>query len=164
MKRRIFTVEKANSLLPIVQEAFKAIEFHKAKIRDHGRKLEVLNLLWNDGVAQPSNPDYEAFQVYKRSIENDVSEIERIIQEEIVSRGIRFPVGGIENGLVDFPTTYEGRWVYLCWQNGEPELLYWHETDAGFNGRQRITAEHRRLMGQEDDPDEPDDEDFDGGF
>lgn len=161
MLRRIFTIDEANSLVPLIQEAFKAIEFHKAKIRDHGRKLEVLNLLWEDGVAAPSNPDYDAYQAYKRSIENDVSEIERIIQEEIVRRGIRFPMGGIESGLVDFPTTYQGRWVYLCWQNGEPELLYWHETDAGFAGRQRITEEHKRVMGKEDDPGSLDDADLD---
>jgi hypothetical protein len=157
MRRRFFTVDEANALIPDLEEAFRGMGYFRAKIRDNQRKLEVLSLLWEDRIADPSNPDYTTFLAHKRAIENDVSEIERIIQEEIVRRGLRFPVGGIENGLVDFPSTYEGRWVYLCWQNGEPELLYWHETDAGFRGRQRITDEHKRLMGTDDGGETPDD-------
>lgn len=42
----------------------------------------------------------------------------------------------INNGLVDFPAMREGREVYLCWQYGEQEVIYWHEIEAGFAGRQ----------------------------
>lgn len=157
MRRRVFTIEEANALIPHLEEAFRAIGYFKAKIRDNQRKLEVLGLLWEDSVAEPTNPDYKDFVAHKRAIENDISEIERVVQDEVVRRGLRFPVGALEHGLVDFPSTYQGRWVYLCWQNGEPELLYWHETNAGFRGRQRITDEHRRLMGRDGDPDTMDD-------
>ena len=47
-------------------------------------------------------------------------------------------VKGIEDGLVDFPSLREGRLVYLCWRIGEPDILYWHELDAGFRGRQAL--------------------------
>ncbi len=30
--------------------------------------------------------------------------------------------------------------VYLCWKLGEPEVLHWHELDAGFRGRQSLAA------------------------
>jgi hypothetical protein len=150
MQKRVFTIDEANSLLPVLEEVFKTIDFRKSKIREQGQKLEVLSLLWGDQLADPSSPDYDNYLLHKRAIANDVSEIEGLIQKEIVGRGIRFPVGGIENGLVDFPTTYRGRWVYLCWRSGEPELLYWHETDAGYQGRQIITDEHRNEMGSED--------------
>jgi hypothetical protein len=49
------------------------------------------------------------------------------------------PKGG--DGLVDFPALWDGRLVYLCWKLGEPEVLYWHEIDAGFAGRQPLTAD-----------------------
>jgi hypothetical protein len=32
------------------------------------------------------------------------------------------------------------REVYLCWRLGEPEVMYWHELDAGFAGRQPLGA------------------------
>jgi len=157
MQRKVFTVEEANSLLPAIRDVFGSIDYYKTKIREQSRKLEVLSLLWEGAVADTSNPDYEAYVAGKKSIEDDVGQIEQLVRDEIVRRGIRFPNGGIENGLLDFPTTYEGRWVYLCWQNGEPELLYWHETNAGFPGRQRITDEQRRSMGQPSDPESLDD-------
>ncbi len=43
-----------------------------------------------------------------------------------------------ERGLIDFPSIHEGREIYLCWQFGEEQLLAWHETDAGYAGRQDI--------------------------
>jgi hypothetical protein len=49
------------------------------------------------------------------------------------------PKNGPE-GLVDFPSLIDGRLVYLCWKLGEPEVLFWHEIDAGFAGRQSLTA------------------------
>jgi hypothetical protein len=35
----------------------------------------------------------------------------------------------------------EGREVCLCWKLGEPEVLFWHELEAGFAGRQHLTTE-----------------------
>lgn len=149
MQRKVYTVDEANTLIPVIQEVFRSIDVFKSKILDSGRKMEVLKLLWDNAVADPGNPDHQDFISHETSIGKDVSEIERLIQDELIRRGIRFPVGGIENGLVDFPSVHEGRWVYLCWQNGEDELRYWHETDSGFPGRQQITDEQRRTMGQD---------------
>jgi hypothetical protein len=44
-------------------------------------------------------------------------------------------------GLVDFPTIIDGREAFLCWKLDEPEVLFWHELEAGFAGRQSLTAE-----------------------
>ena len=43
-------------------------------------------------------------------------------------------------GLVDFPAIIDGRMVYLCWKLGEPEVQFWHEITAGFQGRQPLGA------------------------
>jgi hypothetical protein len=44
----------------------------------------------------------------------------------------------LDRGLVDFPALREGREVYLCWEEGEPAIGYWHEPDAGFAGRRPL--------------------------
>lgn len=44
----------------------------------------------------------------------------------------------IERGLVDFPALVSGRQVWLCWQPGETEIGWWHELDAGFDGRKPL--------------------------
>jgi hypothetical protein len=41
-------------------------------------------------------------------------------------------------GLIDFPAVRDGREVYLCWLDGEDEIGYWHEPDAGFAGRRPL--------------------------
>ena len=64
---------------------------------------------------------------------------------------MRFPPGGLDQGLIDFPTFFEGRWVFICWQRGEPEVRFWHELDGGYAGRREIQAEQIIGMGQMDD-------------
>jgi len=44
----------------------------------------------------------------------------------------------LERGLVDFPAIVGGKEVFLCWQEGEPEVEYWHDLDAGFAGREPL--------------------------
>jgi hypothetical protein len=162
MFRKVFTVDEANSMIPLVEDAFRSIESHRDRIHEHGRKIEVLNLLWGNKLRDPSNPDHYDYAMHKRSIENEISEIERVIQDEILRRGIRFPVDGIENGLIDFPSTYQGRRIFLCWRNGEPELRYWHETDAGYPERLPITDEHKRVMGKDEASGRPGGSEMDG--
>jgi len=44
----------------------------------------------------------------------------------------------VQRGLIDFPSLRGGREVYLCWVLGETDIEYWHDTDAGFAGRQPL--------------------------
>jgi hypothetical protein len=43
-------------------------------------------------------------------------------------------------GLVDFPSKMDDRTVLLCWKLNEPEVLYWHELEDGFQGRQPLVV------------------------
>ena len=43
------------------------------------------------------------------------------------------------DGLCDFPSLMDGREVYLCWRLGEPEVMHWHELNAGVAGRKPLT-------------------------
>lgn len=157
MTRRAFTVEEANAALPHVRRVLAAIRRQRAEVSEHGDQLEILDALWDDAVARPGNPDHEAYLAHRRAVTRLTGEIERLIREELAERGIRFPVGGIEHGLADFPTTLDGRWVYLCWRRSEPEVAFWHEVDGGFRGRRRITPALRDRMGRPDDPARHDD-------
>jgi hypothetical protein len=157
MTRKAFTVEEANALLPVARDVLEAIGKLRRELGLHRDKLQVLDALWGEAVGRAGNPDHEEYRTRRRSIQKAVSEIERLIQEEFIARGIRFPVGGLEHGLLDFPTTLDGRWVYLCWRHGEPEVAFWHEVDAGYPGRNPITPRERRRMGRPDDPARRDD-------
>ena len=56
--------------------------------------------------------------------------------EELRALGVE-PKSGTE-GLVDFPALLDGRKVYLCWKLGESRVLFWHDLEAGFVGRQPL--------------------------
>ena len=60
-----------------------------------------------------------------------------VITAELSNAGIQLKDRA--RGLIDFPCFYDGRIVLLCWQLGErEEIEFWHETEAGFAGRQRL--------------------------
>ncbi len=158
MAHRSFTVDEANALVPSLTQTFRTIDAHKYQIREASKKVEVLELLWGNAVRETSNPDHADFMTHRETVDRCLRGIQRCIQEGVVEPGLRLPMGGIEDGLVDIPTTYEGRWVYLCWHMGERELKYWHETDTGFQGRQEITAAQRVEMGRDDSNDIDDSE------
>jgi hypothetical protein len=44
----------------------------------------------------------------------------------------------IERGLVDFPAVIGGREVFLCWEQDEETVEFWHDLDAGYGGRERL--------------------------
>ncbi|WKZ35755.1 MAG: DUF2203 domain-containing protein [Anaerolineales bacterium] len=44
-------------------------------------------------------------------------------------------------GLIDFVALRDGREVYLCWKYGEEQIQFWHEIEAGFQGRRLIDWE-----------------------
>lgn len=47
----------------------------------------------------------------------------------------------IEIGLIDFPTLYREREVYLCWKLGESGIGFWHHVEDGFRGRRPIDSD-----------------------
>ena len=44
----------------------------------------------------------------------------------------------IERGLIDFPALSGGRQVWLCWQLGESDVVFWHDLETGFGSRRPL--------------------------
>lgn len=156
MRRRNFTVGEANALLPHLREVLEEIQGLRDGVGERTDKIKVLDVIWGRGIQDPDNPDHEEFQTLRKGIADDVGEIERLIGEEIIGLGVRFPPGGLEYGLLDFPTLLDGRWVFLCWRQGEEELVAWHEMADGFDGRKPLTAGVAGRMGKPGSQEIPD--------
>jgi len=152
MPHRSFTVEEANALIPRLDGVLEEIADARTVVERCQAGIRLLKTLWGKDVEDTQNPDFEEYDTHCRALEESAQLIERLINEEIQDRGLRFPQGGLQYGLVDFPTTYHGRWVYLCWRKGEPQIMYWHEIDAGYGGRTPLSPGHAAAMGRHDDP------------
>lgn len=72
-------------------------------------------------------------------------------RKESAARGLKSAVERIQEtgcqlkdlqmGLVDFPTLYGDREVYLCWKLGEHGIGFWHPVEDGFKGRRPIDCD-----------------------
>jgi hypothetical protein len=148
MRGKIFTVAEANALLPRARAAMGRVRAAGAAARRRADRIAVLGVLWGARVRDPSHTDHAEYRRHGEALARIRRRVERLVAREITARGIRFPPGGIEHGLLDFPSTLDGRRIYLCWQDGEGEVEFWHDTHAGFAGRRPITSEQAARIGR----------------
>jgi hypothetical protein len=134
-KKKYFTVAEANSTLPLARAIVGDIAALARDLRERHERLSRLKSNDRGKLA----PEYqEELQQVTDEFDRDQERMREYVRE-LTELGIELK--DFDTGLVDFPCRLEGRDVYLCWRLGEPEVGHWHETDAGFAGRRRITAE-----------------------
>lgn len=123
---KFFTVEEANELLPTVIPKLKKIQRLYATIdelRDHARAAAGAS---DFGGGMEGGTAYVNTLYKIGKMTTDLNEL-----------GIELK--DYTRGLIDFPSLRGERTVYLCWQIGDGEEIgWWHETDAGFAGRQPL--------------------------
>jgi hypothetical protein len=44
----------------------------------------------------------------------------------------------VSRGLIDFPAIIGGREVFLCWEQDEDDIEFWHDLETGYGGRERL--------------------------
>ena len=127
--KRLFTVKEANKLIPFLNTTITSLR----RVND---KLEMASL---EGPTEEDITLLGGVLVNR----NYIRLLTRFqsLTDEIHAEGCRLKAVG--SGLVDFPTVWEGREVYLCWQFGEAEIQHWHELEAGFTGRHPL--QHKTI-------------------
>jgi hypothetical protein len=122
---RLFTVEEANALLPMLREILDDIALHRDALREKAPHMEPIlkAAMANGGGRVGSEYGVEAYNLYLA--------VERIGQLGVVLKDL-------DMGLLDFPHEREGRVVFLCWHPPEERVAYWHDLDAGYAGRQPL--------------------------
>lgn len=126
---RIFTVEEANRTLPLVSRIVADLVREHQQWEDKVREFELATV-----GSSPEKPDAIA-ELLQMEAQRLARDIEGYIAE-LSALGVICK--GMDTGLVDFRGQIDGRDVYYCWKLGEPSVMFWHEIDAGFVGRQRL--------------------------
>jgi hypothetical protein len=136
---KIFTVERANSALPLVRRIVQDIVAEHPHWKDLVSRYELAaagaRAEWGESPEQVA---------LRREVDTIAQRINGYVDE---LAGVGCLLKGFEHGLVDFYATHGGRLVFLCWRLGEQAVTHWHEVDAGFAGRQEITAEFVAAQG-----------------
>jgi hypothetical protein len=128
--RKLFTLDEALELLPVVRRLLEELQESKRDLQASTERIDrVAETTTGNGHFEhgPSEPQTEA--------QRRATELQKLI-EELDDLGVELK--GIDQGLVDFPSLREGRVVYLCYRLGEETISWWHDLDAGFAGRQPL--------------------------
>ena len=122
---RYFTAEEANQVLPQVRSLINQILQARQKIIEaRPDLLPVLERSIGNGGSKKAG---EVIVDFKR-LEDGV----------LALQDLGCVLKDLSTGLVDFPAIRDGREILLCWKHDEPQVMYWHDLESGFAGRQRL--------------------------
>ncbi len=119
---RIFTLSEANRLIPQLNS--KLISIHQAKA--------VLARTKEDTRKASAQAEYGGGSTVGHLY---ISGLQQVSANLLAIQELGILVKDLDLGLCDFPHLRDGRVVYLCWKLGEQEVLWWHETIAGYKDR-----------------------------
>jgi hypothetical protein len=121
---RHYSLEEADAALPVVTGLLQQMRRARQRLTDSEAREALAEAAPTNGGGTPGRTVSEGFLELRESLVG-------MRQLDVVLRDL-------ERGLVDFPSYRAGREVYLCWEEGEEEIAYWHEPDAGFSGRRPL--------------------------
>jgi hypothetical protein len=121
---RHYTLEEASSLLPRVAELIERMRSARDRLGDREARAALAEAGRQNGGGAPGRKVSRGFLELRESM--------------LELRGLEVVLRDLDRGLVDFPSLRGGREVYLCWQEGEDEIGFWHEPEAGFAGRRPL--------------------------
>jgi hypothetical protein len=136
---RLFRIEEAERLLPDVRTAIEAAI--RLKTEFDSSRLGLAREMNRIGMLGGAMVDRGAIQGLRSGAEAKAAEVNSAI-DAIHEFGCL--VKDLDIGLIDFPTRFRGREVYLCWKLGEEGIAWWHGTDEGFAGRKAIDDDFRQ--------------------
>jgi hypothetical protein len=119
-----YSLEEASALLTEVAELIERMRAARDRLGDADARAALAAAGGTNGGGQPGRTVSEGFLELREAMM-------WLRMREIVLRDL-------DRGLVDFPALREGAEIYLCWQEGEEEIGFWHEPDAGFTGRRPL--------------------------
>jgi hypothetical protein len=122
--RKHYTIEEARALLPQVRKWLQRLNQLRGELEKQETRLEGLmapgcdlgGSLVNTWVRTLADTKEAFLEFHRRDIQ------------------LKDPV----RGLLDFPAIIGGREVFLCWEQDEDDIEFWHDLDTGYAGRERL--------------------------
>jgi len=140
---KTFTLEEAQSLLPVVESLLRrAIDGKQSAEQVDSGLSDLARRIYLSGGMKV---DVGHVAKLRADMENHL-QVARESIAEIDSIGVQ--VKDLDAGLIDFPCRLDDKVVLLCWRMGEPASEHWHTVEEGFQGRQPLDERFRRRSTQ----------------
>ncbi len=127
---KLFTVNDASKLLPQLSTIIDEFRDRRNAFFKLNRELNELREVVTDEAYRS-----EELSNKERILTATSKELENLL-DEVSKQGCMLK--DIDNGLVDFISIFRGKKVFLCWQQGEEEISWYHDIQSGFTGRKKI--------------------------
>jgi hypothetical protein len=121
---RHYTVAEANAALGWVQERIDRLRTARDGLADEEAREALSQAAPKNGGGEPGKVVSAAFLELRDAL-NELQAVEVVLRD-------------LERGLVDFPAIRDGEEIYLCWEEGEDEVGWWHDPESGHAGRQPL--------------------------
>jgi hypothetical protein len=121
---RHYSVEQANAAIGWVRDRVERLRAAREQLGDEEARAALADAAPTNGGGEPGLVVSEAFMDLRNAL-IELNEMDIVLRD-------------LERGLLDFPALRDGREVYLCLEDGEDEIGYWHDIEAGYGGRQPL--------------------------
>src|ERR1039458_3972506 len=119
-----YTRDEARALLPQIRQWLGQLNRLRQDLERFDKRLGGLTEQGNDVGGETVNRWIRALA----DMQGMLAEFQRR----------RILIKDLSRGLVDFPAIIGGREAFLCWEQEEDDVEFWHDLDAGFGGRERL--------------------------
>ena len=122
--KKHYTREEANALLPEIRRWLQQLNQAQRGLDKLEKRLSGMTATGNDVGGELVNQRVKTMA--------DIKDVLAEFQErEIV-------IKDIERGLIDFPAIVGGKEVFLCWEQDEESVEFWHDLETGYAGREKL--------------------------
>ena len=122
--KKHYTRDEARALLPQVKEWLQRL----AELR---AKLDQFDERFSGPLGSGQDLGGDSVNNWVRTLSDTKDLLLEFYRREI-------QIKDLERGLIDFPALIGGKEVFLCWEQGEEDIEFWHELDTGYDGRERL--------------------------
>ena len=122
--KRHYTRDEARALLPQIRQWLKQLSALRQKLSDGDQRLARLMAGGNEVGGETVNRWVRVAADVKATL------------AEFQGREIQ--IKDLDRGLIDFPAILDGKEVFLCWEQDEEDIEFWHDLHSGYAGRERL--------------------------
>jgi len=119
-----YTREEARELLPQIRKWLADLNRLREEMQRFEKRLSGLTEAGQDVGGETVNSWIRALA----GMQEILAEFQRR----------RIFIKDLSRGLLDFPALIGGREVFLCWEQDEDDVEFWHDLESGFGGREKL--------------------------
>ena len=119
-----YTREEARELLPQIRKWLAELNRQREEMQRFETRLSGLTESGNDVGGDTVNSWIRALA----AMQSMLSEFQKR----------RIFIKDLSRGLLDFPALIGGREVFLCWEQDEDDVEFWHDLETGYGGREKL--------------------------